>query len=145
MKKVLLLSLCVATLMSCGQKQGPSEQEIQERIDAAVEAALEEKSANESTTNISDDSETTTNAVSEDASTNLKEKAYKEGYDIGIAQSHLLELDSYLDENEKSLKMLYMNGVATEKCLGEEHKTNKELFAEFKRGFIQGHKDGNAL
>lgn len=42
MKKFLFLSLCVASLMSCGQKQGPSEQEIQERIDAAVEAALRE-------------------------------------------------------------------------------------------------------
>lgn len=42
MKKILFVSLCVATLMSCGQKQGPSEQEIQERIDAAVEAALRE-------------------------------------------------------------------------------------------------------
>ena len=140
-----MLSLCVATLMSCGQKQGPSEQEIQERIDAAVKAALEEKSANESTTNISHASETTTNAVSEDASTNLKEKAYKEGYDYGMEQSHVTEMDWYLDESRGGLKSHYMNCVATEYCLGEEHKTNKELFAEFKRGFIQGHKDGNAL
>lgn len=145
MKKILFASLCVATLMSCGQKQGPSEQEIQERIDAAVKAALEEKSANEGTTSISSATETTTNAVSEDASTNLKEKAYKEGYDYGMSKSHVNEMDWYLDESQGGLKSIYMNCVATENLLGEEHKTNKELFAEFKRGFIQGHKDGNAL
>lgn len=45
-KYCLILSLCVAALASCTQKQGPSEQEIQERINAAVRTALD--SANSS-------------------------------------------------------------------------------------------------
>lgn len=45
MKKLFYLGLFLGmvTLMSCGGKQGPSEQEIQERIDAAVKAALQER------------------------------------------------------------------------------------------------------
>lgn len=44
MKKVsfLCIALCVALLASCAQKQGPSEEEIQKRIDDAVAAKLAE-------------------------------------------------------------------------------------------------------
>ena len=56
MKKVLFTSLCLATLMSCGQKQGPSEKEIQERIDAAVAAALESKQAEETSSSATTES-----------------------------------------------------------------------------------------
>lgn len=63
MKKVLFTSLCVATLMSCGQKQGPSEKEIQERIDAAVAAALESKQAGETSSSATTESMTTSSSA----------------------------------------------------------------------------------
>lgn len=45
MKKILIfiVPLCVAIFASCTQQKGPSEEEIQRRIDAAVKAALAEK------------------------------------------------------------------------------------------------------
>ena len=78
MKKLFCLALliCAAVIVSCTQqKSSPSEQEIQERIDAAVKAALAEQPASTSSTsapssssssNYSTTSETyTTNSSSE--------------------------------------------------------------------------------
>lgn len=50
MKKILIfiVPLCVAIFASCTQQKGPSEEEIQRRIDAAVKAALAEKPSNTS-------------------------------------------------------------------------------------------------
>lgn len=44
MKKLfyLVLPICLAVFVSCTQQSGPSEKEIQDRIDAAVKAALAE-------------------------------------------------------------------------------------------------------
>lgn len=69
MKKVLFTSLCLATLMSCGQKQGPSEKEIQERIDAAVAAALESKQAEETSSNATTESEETSSSATTESMT----------------------------------------------------------------------------
>lgn len=155
------LSLCVAMLASCTQKQGPSEQEIQERINAAVKTALEQKdsadAANRETysSGSSSYSSSTSSQVSSSSSSStsesegsLEEKAYKKGYEYGMQQSHVVDdINFYLDESRGGIKSYYMNCVATKYSsgVGEENKTNRALFEEFKRGFIKGYEDGNAL
>ena len=144
MKKVLFVSLCVATLMSCGQKQGPSEQEIQERIDAAVKKATEEKIATTNTTT-NNYSQSANNAASNE-SRNPMEIAYKKGYDYGMEGAHIYGgLNYFLKDDSRMLKQYYMNIVASQYGIGDEYKTNRDIFDEFKRGFIKGHQDGNAL
>lgn len=152
------LSLFVAMLASCTQKQGPSEQEIQERINAAVKTALEQKDSADAANreNYSSEPSTYSSSTSSQASSSsssstsesegsLTEKAYKKGYDYGMQNSHVNEMDWYLDENRGGLKSYYMNCVATSYGVGEENKTNRSLFEEFKRGFIKGYEDGNTL
>ena len=63
MKKILFASLCVAILMSCGQKQGSSEQGILERIDAAVKAASGTKQAEETSSSATTESMTTSSSA----------------------------------------------------------------------------------
>lgn len=147
-------------LASCTQKQGPSEQEVQERIEAAVKSALEERdsvdAANREAYNSENSSSSTSPSTSSQTSSSsststsesegsLTEKAYKKGYDYGMQQSHVNELDYYLDESRGGLKSHYMNGVATKYGVEEENKTNRKLFEEFKRGFVKGYEEGNTL
>lgn len=66
----LFLSLVLASLMSCTQQKGPSEQEVQERIDAAVKKALAEKSASSDTEASTCTSESSGNSSSPSTSKN---------------------------------------------------------------------------
>ena len=63
MKKILFASLCVAILMSCGQKQGSSEQGILERINAAVKVASGSKQAEETSSSATTESMTTSSSA----------------------------------------------------------------------------------
>lgn len=76
---------------------------------------------------------------SENKSTTLKELAYEKGYKAGLSRSNNEALDWYL--KKQMLKKYYTNECIFGK-LGQENAGNKELYEEFKRGFIQGHKDG---
>lgn len=142
MKKILFVSLCVATLMSCGQKQGPSEQEIQERIDAAVKEALEERSA--TSNNQVSNQQSPTSSENKNSEVNA-EFAYELGYRDGINCSQVGTLDYFLQEDCKEIKSKYIHSCQKGSKMGLENATNKEFYEQFKKGFIKGYEDGNAL
>lgn len=65
----LALSLFVAVLTSCTQRQGPSEQEIQDRINAAVRTALDSvNSSNSDDASVSSSSSSNADEVSSSSS-----------------------------------------------------------------------------
>lgn len=148
MKKILFVSLCVATLMSCGQKQGPSEQEIQERIDAAVKAALEEQSATkqESADYSQNESNSEHPSISSepDNSGVSTDVFYQKGYERGMGYAQCNTLEYFTRNDAKEIKSLYQSWCNYGRG-GKGNATNRELFEQFKKGFIQGYNDGNAL
>ena len=140
----LFMSFILVSQTSCIQQQGPSEKEIQERIDAAVQAALEKKgeestsSSNQPT--ISSSSTSTSTSSSGDA---MKKKAYDAGHRSGLFHQNV-ELEYYIENNEEELKDLYILAcVSSLYGIGEENINNRELYNEFRRGFIKAHKDCN--
>ena len=160
---LLVLGMTLCALCSCkqskpqAQEQGVMKEELTAMLDSVKAAAKEEvkaemqaeTSSESSTQSSSEDyaSSSSTSSSSSSSNQTLSEKAYKKGYDYGMEQSHVNEIDFYLNESRGGLKSHYINCVATNYSsgVGEENKTNKQLFNEFKRGFIKGYQDGNAL
>ena len=150
MNKVLFsISFLMLGLISCqnNQNRQPSEAEIEQMVNERVEAKLAEK-AKEQATNptqdnvnvdeTSDNVYTSTSSTSSSSSKSNRSKGmYEKGKSFGIIAPN--EFEWYLKENEKHLKDNYRMDCETSEV------TNRALYEEYKRGFIDGYKLKEAL
>ena len=139
---LIALSLALCTLSSCNKHKVSSDQQDT----TCVESSTSDTTGVEGTEAVGQNSQqspekSTTNSVtssspSTEASSSLANKAYEFGYDDGLHRFDI-GLDHFTKNNEARLKSTYMLNCTRYK-LGEENKTNKALYKEYRRGFIKG-------
>ncbi len=86
---------------------------------------------------VDDDNSVQTSTLSAE----LKSKAYEKGYQMGTICS-INDLDYYTEDNEKNLKYFYLQECRPRE-LGKENHNNRELYNEYRRGFLEGFENGN--
>lgn len=148
-------AMCLAvSLTSCDNGKKYSQAEV----DAMVKKAVAESKAEENKTatrdasaEVQQDNSVETPAAETQSSTNntssassaKKELAYKAGYDLGMSR-HTTSLEFCTRDNEKHLKDEYMFDCRNElHGLKKEDYNNRELYNEYRRGFMKGYEDGN--
>lgn len=152
---MLCVVVCLSNCSGNGEKKSNektyTEEEVQNMVNQAVSQAVAEAQAQG---NVQAADNNSANAAYEEVqqsdndaagtsspSASLKEKAYKMGYDRGIG-GHTIDLSYFTGENEKVMKSDYM-GDCRYFGLGEENYNNRELYNEWRRGFLKGYEDGN--
>lgn len=165
-KYLLFISAC-PVLFSCNQQpKGLTGADVARMLDSVKTAAKEEAKKelkeeyetqkikeNTNTSYQQTPSTTTSYSTSSSSSTShqepsesLSEKAYILGVRDGKGY-HTVDLNYLLKENEKQLKNRYMNRCSgsgkSEYYLPEEQWDNKDLYFEYKRGFLKGYENAN--
>lgn len=168
MKPNKLMIIASAILLSaCNQQpKGLTEADVARMLDSVKTAAKEEakselKSEYETqkaidnnnssyqqtpSTSLSNSSSSSSSYSSQESSESLTEKAYRLGAKDGKTY-HTVDLNHFLKEDEKQLKNQYMHRCygsgKSENYLSEELWDNRELYNEYKRGFLKGYENAN--
>lgn len=150
-------------LSACNQQpKGLTEADVARMLDSVKTAAKEEakselKSEYETQKTIDNKNSSyqqtpstsvsySSSSSSQELSESLTEKAYRLGAKDGKTY-HTVDLNYLLKEDEKQLKDLYMHRCygsgKSENYLSEELWDNRELYNEYKRGFLKGYENAN--
>lgn len=87
-------------------------------------------------------SPSTTSSSSTESSESDGGIAYKAGYDEGVVDTDIYDLAHFTDNNYKLLKEKYLEVCTREaRKMKREYASNRTIYEEFRRGFIQAYKD----
>lgn len=164
MKTNKLMIIASAILLSaCNQQpKGLTEADVARMLDSVKTAAKEEakselKSEYETQKTIDNNNSSyqqtpstsvsySSSSSSQESSESLTEKAYRLGAKDGKTY-HTVDLNHFLKDDEKQLKNQYMHRCygsgKSENYLSEELWNNRELYNEYKRGFLKGYENAN--